>query len=175
VPPLEIPGFNVRPIELRDAELWAAYACLPQVREHTSSTEATVEDIRATIQRMVVREPGSPIHFVIIPREGEDLVATVGFHSISLINWTAEITYDVSPDHWGRGIATAACRAASAWGFRVHGWHRIQATTLQSNVASQRVLERSGYQREGRVRNFRVVRGRPVDYWLYSILPQECL
>jgi ribosomal-protein-alanine N-acetyltransferase len=100
-------------------------------------------------------------------------VATVGFHTISSLHGTAEITYDVSPSHWGRGIATAACRAATLWAFNVKGWHRVQATTLLQHARSQRVLERCGYQKEGLVRNLRLVRGRPMDYWLYSAIPGD--
>ncbi len=35
------------------------------------------------------------------------------------------------------------------------------------------ILERCGFMREGRLRNFRVVRGEPADYWLYSLIPGE--
>jgi len=100
-------------------------------------------------------------------------VATVGFHTISALNGTAEVTYDVAPAHWGRGIASAACRAATLWGFEAKGWHRVQATTVLPHVRSQRVLERCGFRREGLVRHFRRVRGVPTDYWLYSAIPGE--
>jgi len=169
----QVPGFTVRRIQLEDAAAWASYACLPEVKEHTSSTATTVEDVSAIVQRMLAGEPASPVHFVLAPQGSQTLVATVGFHTISALNATAEITYDVAPSHWGRGIATAACRAATLWGFEAKGWHRVQATTVLPNVRSQRVLEHCGFKREGLVRNFRLVRGKPSDYWLYSIIPGE--
>jgi ribosomal-protein-alanine N-acetyltransferase len=175
-PPMRVPriaGFAVRPIRLEDAPSWARYACLPEVKEHTSSTATTVEDVAAVIRRTLAGEPGSPIHFVLTLPGSEAVVATVGFHTVSALFGTAEITYDVAPSHWGRGIATAACAAAARWGFEARGWHRIQATTLLAHARSQRVLERCGFQREGLVRNFRVVRGAPADYWLYAVLPGE--
>ena len=133
----------------------------------------TVEDVKAEIQRTLASEPNTPIRFVLVPPESEVIVATVGFHTISAVSGTAEITYDVAPSHWGLGIATAACRAATLWGFEAKAWHRVQATTVLPNVRSQRVLERCGFKREGLVRNFRLVRGKPTDYWLYSALPGE--
>jgi RimJ/RimL family protein N-acetyltransferase len=168
-----IPGFSVRPVRPEDAVSWARYACLPEVREHTSSTATTVQDVEAEIRRTLAGGPQSPLRFVLVAPGSEDVVATVGFHTISPVFGTAEITYDVSPAHWGRGIATAACRAAAHWGFEAKGWHRIQATTVLPHVRSQRVLERCGFTREGRVRNFRLVRGVPTDYWLYAVLPGE--
>ena len=167
-----IPGFVVRPVQLEDAASWASYACLPEVKEHTSSTAMTVQDVRAEIQRTLAAEPNAPIRFVLL-QGSETVVATVGFHTISSAFGTAEITYDVSPRFWGRGIATAACRAATLWGFDAKAWHRVQATTVLPNLRSQHVLERCGFKREGLVRNLRLVRGIPTDYWLYSAIPGE--
>jgi RimJ/RimL family protein N-acetyltransferase len=95
----------------------------------------------------------------------------VGFHSISAVNRTAEITYGVHPNMWGKGLATSLCAGAVQWGFSVKSWVRIQATTLESNAASQRVLRKLGFSLEGKLRNFRMVREVPRDYLMFSILP----
>jgi|SRR5262252_1954596 len=168
-----VSGFTVRPIRLDDAASWASYVCLPEVRQHTSSTATTVEEVGAEIQRTLAGEPNAPIRFALLPAGSNAIVATVGFHTISAVFGTAEIAYDVAPSHWGVGIATAACRAATLWGFEVKSWHRVQATTVLPNIRSQRVLERCGFKREGLLRNFRLVRGEPTDYWLYSAIPGE--
>lgn len=168
-----IPGFQVRPVRPEDATDWARYACLPEVKRFTSSTAASVADVAAVIERTLTGEPAAPMHFALVPEGGSALVATVGFHTRSPLNGTAEITYDVAPSHWGRGIATAACRAATRWAFDVMGWHRVQATTVLPHRRSQQVLERCGFRREGLLRALRVVRGQPTDYWLYAALPGE--
>ncbi|MGN6831166.1 GNAT family N-acetyltransferase [Paucibacter sp. M5-1] len=170
-----LPGFSLRPIQLDDAQAWAAYACLPEVKLHTSSTAASVDDVRREIGKALSGDAAAPIRFAIVDEAGGagELVATVGFHTISPRNGTAEVTYDVTPARWGHGIASAACRAATLWGFAQRGWHRIQATTVLPNIRSQKVLERCGFQREGLLRNFRLVRGQPTDYWLYSAIPGD--
>jgi [ribosomal protein S5]-alanine N-acetyltransferase len=165
-----IAGHAVRPIAREDAQAWASYVCMPQVMQHASSTARTAEDLMPMIERMLAGSADSPIRFVLQPPGSPAIVATVGFHTISSLHGTAEITYDVAPQCWGQGIATAACRAAT---FQVRGWHRIQATTVLDNVRSQRVLERCGYLREGVARNFRVVRGLPADYFMYSAVPGD--
>lgn len=172
---LTVAGFLVRPVRLEDATSWARYACLPEVKQHTSSTAETVDDVRAEIQRTLGGEANTPIRFVLLRPENEAIVATVGFHTISPAFGTGEITYDVAPDHWGQGIARTACRAATLWAFETKGWHRVQATTVLPNVRSQRVLEHCGFKREGLVRNLRLVRGTPTDYWLYAAIPGEVL
>lgn len=173
---LEVPvvaGFDVRPLEPGDAAAWAGYACRPEVKLHTSSTLTTVDEVRALLERSNTGEPNSPVRFALVRKGSHALVATVGFHTISAANGSAEITYDVAPAHWGQGIASAACRAATVWGFEQQGWTRVQATVLPANHRSLRVLEKCGFQREGMARNLRVVRGRPADYWLYSAIPGE--
>lgn len=169
-----LPGFSLRPIQPDDAQAWAAYACLPEVKLHTSSTAARVDDVRREIDKTLSGDAAAPIRFAIVKAEGAaELVATVGFHTISPLNGTAEVTYDVAPAHWGQGIASAACRAATLWGFEQRDWHRIQATTVLPNIRSQKVLARCGFQREGLLRNFRLVRGEPTDYWLYAAIPGD--
>lgn len=169
----ELAGCVVRPITLADAEAWAAYVCRPEVTRFTSSTAQTVADVRPVIERTLSGQADAPLRFVLLSAASGELLATVGFHSISTLFGSAEVAYDVHPAHWGRGLATAACRAACRWGFAQRGWSRIQATTVLPHLASQRVLERSGFQREGLLRHFRQVRGVPTDYWMYSLLPGE--
>ncbi len=168
-----IVGFVVRPLRLDDAAAWARYAILPEVKQLTSSTAASVQDVEAVIRKLHTDDPAAPIRFAIVPDGEPDLLATVGLHTISPLNLTAEVTYDVAPAHWRKGIATAACRAAVAWGFEVKRWHRIQATTLVAHEVSQHILQRCGFQREGLLRNFRIVRGQPADFWMYAIVPPE--
>ena len=167
------PGFTLRPLRLDDAAAWADYICLPEVTRHTSITAANVDDVRREIERTLTGEPGAPLRFAIVEDGRATIVATVGFHGISTAFGTAEIAYDVAPSHWRRGIATAACRAATRWGFEHRGWQRIQATTVPANLGSQGVLARCGYRREGLLRNDRRVRGQPADYWMYAAIPGD--
>jgi ribosomal-protein-alanine N-acetyltransferase len=46
--------------------------------------------------------------------------------------------------------------------------------TLRSNERSAKVLARCGFEREGLLRSYRMVRGVPGDFWIYSyIVPIE--
>lgn len=128
-------------------------------------------DLLALIERCNSPEPSAPVQFVVRECVTNLLVASVGFHSISALNRSAEITYGVRPSFWGRGLATSLCIAAVGWGFSQRRWVRIQATTLESNTASQRVLQKAGFHLEGTARNFRMVGGVPRDYLVFSVIP----
>jgi [ribosomal protein S5]-alanine N-acetyltransferase len=164
-------GYILSPAQPSDAEEWSEFEVLPEFKRHTSSTVASMADLLALINRAASPDPAAPAYFMVREAASRRLVASVGFHSISALNRTAELTYGVRPDKWNQGLATSLCVAAVEWGFEERKWVRIQATTLESNSGSQRVLQKSGFTFEGRLRNFRMVRGAPQDYLLYAVIP----
>jgi RimJ/RimL family protein N-acetyltransferase len=161
----------LRPVDQSDAQAWFEFAGDPTVMQYTSSDVRSLQDLRPLIERANAPEPGSPIQFAVCMRADARFVGIVGFHTISVPNRTAEITYALHPSFWGQGIASAICAATASWGFAEQGFVRIQATVLEPNVASIRVLQRCGFLLEGKLRNFRMVRGEPRDYLLYSLVP----
>lgn len=56
----------------------------------------------------------------------------------------AEIKYSFLKDRWGRGYASEVVPAMLSYGATVHGIDRIIATVASENIASQRVLLKSG-------------------------------
>jgi ribosomal-protein-alanine N-acetyltransferase len=83
---------------------------------------------------------------------------------------SAELGYWVGEPYWGRGIATAAVQAMTAYGFERYGLSRIYAVVFDWNPASARVLEKAGYSLEGRMRRSAIKDGTVVDQLLYSFV-----
>ena len=61
-----------------------------------------------------------------------------------------EVGWRVSREHWGRGLAPEAGRAAVSDGFARLGVDEIVSFTATTNVRSQRVMEKLGMHRDGR-------------------------
>jgi len=61
----------------------------------------------------------------------------------------AEVKYALSPDVWGRGLATEFVQGLLGYGHRVHHLSRVIASVAAENVASQRVLLKSGFRPTG--------------------------
>jgi len=162
------PAFHIRALEPADAEAWFEYAARPEVKLHTSSNVTAIDDLHAMIERSHSSDPNSPVLFAICSAADQQFLGAIGFHTISALNRTAEITYEIRPECWGRGLASACCAAVVDWGFSQAGYVRIQGTVLDSNVASARVLSKCGFELEGKLRSYRMVRGAPRDYWLYA-------
>ncbi len=158
---------------MSDVPDWFEFAVLPEMQRYTSSSVTSHEDLAAVVRRTQAAEPNAPILFAVRDPESGRLLAVFGFHTVSALNRTAEITYEVRPEASGRGLASAICSAATQWAFGSMGWVRVQATTLEGNVASQRVLQKCGFLAEGRLRNFRLVRGEPRDYLVFSRVPER--
>lgn len=59
-----------------------------------------------------------------------------------------EVGYWLGEAYWGKGIATAALSQMTDYGFTSRGFRKLYSSVLPPNVASTRVLEKCGYQRE---------------------------
>ena len=58
---------------------------------------------------------------------------------------SAEIGYGIADDYQGQGFATEAVNAAAAWAFRQNAVNSVTAEVDKDNIASIRVLEKSGF------------------------------
>ncbi len=169
-----LPHLLLRPMQEADLPSWAEFALLPEVQQHTSSNLTSLEELRSQFRQQQSSQPPSARMFAVVAADTpQQVLAAAGFHSISARFKSAELSYDVRLDCWRGGIACAATRALLEWGFSTQGWLRIQATAVDSNLASQAVLLRCGFVLEGRLRNFRLIRGEPREYLVFSRIPTD--
>jgi ribosomal-protein-alanine N-acetyltransferase len=114
--------------------------------------------------------------FVIEYGNGDDRVfaGTISFHSLSVKNSVGELGYWMTSSMRGKGIATTAARMLTDYGFATIGFKRVEALVDKENVASLKLLESAGYQREGLLRN-KITRddGRQVDMYLFAAIAEE--
>jgi ribosomal-protein-alanine N-acetyltransferase len=81
---------------------------------------------------------------------------------------SAEIGYWLGEGLWGRGIATEAVVGVTAEAFRRFDLTRLYAVPFADHAASVRVLEKSGYVREGHMRRSAIKDGIIRDQLLYA-------
>lgn len=80
---------------------------------------------------------------------------------------SAEIGYWLGYAHWGRGIMTEAVRAYSTYLLEERDFIRLEAPVYETNPASARVLEKSGFHLEARQRRAAIKDGRIIDVLMY--------
>jgi RimJ/RimL family protein N-acetyltransferase len=112
------------------------------------------------------------------PEEGWFLIERkdgikIGLIVLELEGGVQEIGYGIIPNERGKGYCTEAVKIAVDYLFLSKPLVRIQAHTNVKNTASQRVLEKAGFRKEGIVRKRIFVRGDWRDEFLYSILREE--
>ena len=84
----------------------------------------------------------------------EHMVGVAGVESLGgEKRHVADIGYWLTPSVWNRGIATAALQTLTEYAFETLMTGRLQASVFAWNPASGRVLEKCGYQLEGRFRD----------------------
>jgi RimJ/RimL family protein N-acetyltransferase len=71
---------------------------------------------------------------------------------------------------WNQGIASEAAAAALSHALGGLRLHRVEALVALENKASQRVIEKLGFTREGVAREAEYVDGRYLDHIQYSYL-----
>jgi RimJ/RimL family protein N-acetyltransferase len=84
-----------------------------------------------------------------------------------------EIGYRLIPSERNKGYGTETVKMFVDYLFLSKNTVRIQAKANPRNVASQRVLEKAGFTREGIIRKDVFIRGQWQDGVLYSILREE--
>jgi RimJ/RimL family protein N-acetyltransferase len=111
------------------------------------------------------------IRFVIEHGNGVDkkFAGVISLHTINIKNHTAEIGYWMEKSMRGKGIATTAAMMITDYGIATLGFRRIDGLVDADNEASQKVLMKAGFEREGILRN-KVTRedGRQIDMALFA-------
>ena len=72
-----------------------------------------------------------------------------------------------------RGYMTAAVRALVPAAFDVLRLHRVEAACIPTNLASVRLLEKTGFRREGYARSYLCINGTWQDHLLYARLQND--
>ncbi len=171
---LDLGDYVLRALRRDDAPALYAYLSDPEVTRLTSYDIRSVDDVAKMIDRCIAGYAQKSSNRWALARKGSDvLVGTCGFYWWDGDHSIAELGYDLSRDCWGKGLMTRAVRAAVCWAFDSLEINRIQATVMVGNIASARVLEKCGFQKEGMLRDYKLCRGHPRDFWMFSQLRRD--
>ena len=85
----------------------------------------------------------------------------------------AHFGYWLGRRFWGRGIMSRIVPVWSAHVFACFGFERLHTTVFANNPASARVLEKSGFVREGTLRRAAIKGSEVFDLWMYAMIRPE--
>ncbi|UYZ57955.1 GNAT family N-acetyltransferase [Hymenobacter latericus] len=144
----------------------AAFAAFPELRTAglrlRAVTTADLEAVRpitfydglpaaslAQTERMLARieedyRNRQSIHWAVALADSDELIGTCGFYR-GFAGACGEIGYVLRPEYRGQGLMTQAVQAICAFGFGQLQLRQIEAYTEPDNLASQRLLTRTGF------------------------------
>ena len=132
----------------------------------------TEADAEAYISAMLAADSDKAFPFAITL--DDEAVGSIGaFRCENIHSRTAELGYYIGEEYWGKGYMTSAVRQLCAYVFENTDILRIFAEPFSYNVASCRVLEKAGFQREGVIRRAFRKNGSVQDLLLFGLLKNE--
>ena len=168
---------RIRPARVSDAALFRSWRSEPSVRKHQPLRDVAVSHIRADLAAQNVddlyRSRGDRFQWVI-----EAGRTPAGWITLVVANWEhglCEIGFALSSPFQGCGIMPRAVGLLLPELFLASSLYRVEARCSVDNHASQRVLESTGFTREGKLRGYFVLADRRVDHYLYSLTRDEFL
>lgn len=109
-----------------------------------------------------------------IERKGtKGLIGTIGYNAWVPKHKRAEVGYEIHPDHWKKGYAVEALTEVVSYGFESLGLNRIGAVVFLDNLASNQLLLKVGFQKEGILEEYMYQNGVAYDTNVYSILKER--
>jgi RimJ/RimL family protein N-acetyltransferase len=164
---LEGKNVNLRVMEKEDLPLFAEWINKPEFcGEYNPLRQMSKTEAEKMLDTPVELKP-----FIIEKKDG----SKIGFvaHYYELWGRQMEIGYALVPNERGKAYCSEAVKIMVDYLFLSRDMVRIQAHTEVRNVASQKVLEKVGFKKEGTLRKSRFERGQWGDWFIYSIPRDE--
>lgn len=104
-----------------------------------------------------------------IKKEAPQLVGGIALTHIERgASQSGRLGYWIGAPFARQGLMAEACEVALSFGFETLRLHRIEANCMPSNVASLRLLDKLGFEREGLARSFLRINGAWEDHLLWG-------
>lgn len=177
LPHVEGDGVLLRAPRMDDFEAWATLR--ERSRAFLSPWEPTwpADDLtRAAFRRRLRRyvrdiRADTAYPFFIFETAGNTLVGGATLSNIRRgVSQSASLGYWMGAPYARRGLMTQAVRTIAAYAFTTLRLHRVEAACVPTNIASIRLLEKTGFRREGLARAYLCINGAWSDHILFARL-----
>jgi RimJ/RimL family protein N-acetyltransferase len=161
--------FRLRAYSIDDLDMLVKYANNPKIASnltdmfpHPYKKEDGEKFIKMASQH-------DPLQIFAIDIDG-NASGAIGIHPQTDIHRrNAELGYWLAEPFWGKGIITEAIKQMVKYAFKNFEIDRIFARPFGKNTASQRVLEKAGFELEARFKNIVIKNGVYEDELVYAV------
>ncbi|WP_286924811.1 MULTISPECIES: GNAT family N-acetyltransferase [Lysinibacillus] len=153
----------------RNKYFWSTYEPLQRPEYYT--VDAQYKKIQESLYLM---DSKREFTFGIYELGTNNLIGHIALYAVKRLPYSsAFVGYAMDEIYIGKGIVTEAVKMVVRFAFDQIGLHRVEAYVSTQNNASIRVLEKSGFQREGLLRKLLYINGQWVDHYMYACLEDE--
>lgn len=174
MPKLNTKRLRLRKFELKDLEDVYEYASDDEVTKyliwdtHKDKLE-TKQYLESVLQRY--KKEQSP--YAIVLKENNKVIGCIDGKDYDKENKSIEIGYVLNRNYWNKGIMTEALQELVKYHFSSLDLERIEMRHYKENIASGRVMQKNGFQKEGLLRKKESKNGKLFDVVYYSLLKEE--
>jgi ribosomal-protein-alanine N-acetyltransferase len=173
VPELETERMILRPLTESDIPWLLEHFGKDLVNQHVEDDNVTTIDEARELYEAFIRPRPFLFRLGMVLKDSGQLIGTIGFYGINQEHKRAILGADLDPAHWGEGLATEAVLALVRYGFEVMELNRIEASADPDNIESIKLIERTGFVKEGVKRQLDWYKGVFHDDVCYSMLRGE--
>ena len=153
----------------RNKYFWSQFE--PIHRDDFYTVETQHKKILESLQMLALKREFS---FGIYDWQSNKLIGHIALYAIKRLPYSsAFVGYSMDEHFTGRGITTEAVNLVLQLAFQSLNLHRVEAYIAPDNIASIKVIEKNGFQREGYLRKLLYINGQWIDHNLYAILDEE--
>jgi diamine N-acetyltransferase len=163
----------LRAVEIEDAPLLVKCDNQPEVRDtffiaYPTNTYREQQEIKHLYER------NEYIPFTICVKENDKAVGLTAFHRVDLVSRAAAFSIRIAEkEDWGSGYGGEATRMMVQHGFEVLNLNRIQLHVFTGNERGIKAYEKTGFVKEGLLRQAMYHNNEYCDFIIMSILREE--
>jgi ribosomal-protein-alanine N-acetyltransferase len=176
-PTIDLGEYILREKQESDLQDFFNYYTDPKVNQYiVSYIPQNLEEARLELkfwQNVFYSNDG--IYFAIARKDNNQLIGSLGFSGYIRHHNRVELSYDLSKDYWRQGITNKAINAIVKYGFETMNFNRIEAFTVTENIASEKLLEKCGFKKEGLLRQHRFHKQKYIDVYIFSLIKEDYL
>jgi RimJ/RimL family protein N-acetyltransferase len=171
-PPLTDGVVSLRAFRDSDAHAIVAMMDEPEIARWTRAPSPyRLDDAIEWLAKLPAGPVRGDLPLAVVDAPSDELIGSIGLRLRD--DGRGEFGYAVAAPARRRGIASRALRLYARWAFEELGLERLEVHTRPANGPSIAMAESVGFQREGVLRSYTVIRGERADVVMLSLLPGE--
>lgn len=163
-------GENVyfKPLSLDDVQEIHNYASDKEVKRFIGwNLMHNIDETHNFVETMINREiAGTHLYASVVLKSTQEVIGTVMLFNFDKEANNAEIGYVFHRGHWGKGYGSESAALITDFAFSSLKLHKLNARVTDANIGSSRILEKNGYELEGRQKDQNFIEGKYFDLLL---------